>query len=91
MLQGFCWKCHQKCEEVIRFKTVCDACGAYLHACQGCKFHQPGKPNECQIPNTDQVRDRGHFNYCDEFKALSESIKDNKPSVDDIAKRLFKD
>ena len=88
---GFCWKCHRKSEEVIRFKSVCDGCGAYLHACQGCKFHQVGKPNECQILGTDQIRDREHFNYCEEFKALSDPQKEDGPSVDDIAKRLFKD
>ena len=91
MSYGFCHKCHKECEEPIGFKSVCDSCGSYLHACKGCKFHQVGKPNECQMPGTDQVRDREHFNYCDEFKPLSEPSKTDGPSIDDVVKRLFKD
>lgn len=90
-MSGFCWKCHQKCDDAITFKSVCDGCGSYLHACSGCRYYQVGKPNDCQMPGTEQVRDRDHFNYCEEFKSISEvSIKEG-PTVDDIAKRLFKD
>lgn len=91
MTSQFCWKCHKKYPDRINFKSVCDSCGTYLHACLGCQYHQPGRNNQCQIPGTEPVRDREHFNYCEEFKAISDVSKSNQPSVEDIAKRLFKD
>ena len=91
MDRSFCWKCHASYHERVFFKSICDSCGAYLHSCMGCQHHQIGKPNECSIPNTDQIRDRGGLNYCDDFKAISEVSKEEGPSVEDIAKRLFKD
>ncbi len=91
MTFGFCWKCHQKSDSPINFKSLCQACGSYLHTCVGCQFYQIGKPNDCQIPNTEPIRDREHFNYCEDFKSVSEVSKKDKPSVEDIAKRLFKD
>ena len=90
-MSAFCWKCHHLADGPITFKAVCEACGSYLHACAGCRFYQIGKPNDCQMPGTEPVRDREHFNYCEEFKSLSEAKVQERPSVDEIAKRLFKD
>ena len=50
------------------FKEYCDGCDAYLHCCLNCRFHQPGRHNECQIPNTDWVGDRAGANFCEQFE-----------------------
>jgi len=49
------------------FKAYCDGCSAYLHCCRNCRFHQPGRPNQCAIPNTETIADRTTANYCEEF------------------------
>jgi hypothetical protein len=48
-------------------KEFCERCSAYLHCCLNCRFHDPGRHNECLVPNTDWVGDRAGANFCDEF------------------------
>lgn len=74
-----CWNCKKEVEishlAKIGFRAVCEHCNCYLHSCLGCKFHQEGRPNECQIPGTDPVRDRSASNFCDEFSPLKSPKK----------------
>ncbi len=88
---GICWKCLKESNDLINFKSICDHCSAYLHTCVNCNNYCPGKPNDCLVPNTDQVRDRESFNYCEEFEVKSVKKAPNKANVNDVAKRLFKD
>ncbi len=90
-MTNFCWKCHKEAPSVIHFKSTCDHCSSYLHCCLGCRFHTPGKPNECHIPGTETIRDREANNYCDDFKPITHQKIDQGPSVEDISKRLFGD
>ncbi len=89
MGQVQCWKCHHPVDGTIKFKTNCDRCGSYLHCCKGCKHYQIGKPNDCNIPNTDAISNREHLNYCEAFQPVTDSS--SKSSLSDIEKRLFKD
>ncbi len=86
-----CWNCQKKIKESVKFKSVCEHCLAYLHCCLGCQYYQIGKPNNCLIPGTDLVRDREINNYCEDFKVLEGVQKINRPSVDEISKKLFGD
>lgn len=49
-------------------KEYCETCSAYLHCCLNCRFHTPGRHNECAIPETDWVGDRAGANFCDQFE-----------------------
>lgn len=87
-----CWKCSKLVFEVqvkIGFRAACPHCGADLHTCVGCCYYAPGKPNDCMVPGTDPVRDREAANFCEEFKAKTETPK----RVQDHKKfnSLFKD
>lgn len=65
-----CWSCGAPFDPPLgklSFRATCEKCSAALHSCQGCRFYQPGLPNDCQIPGTDPIRDRAVQNYCDEF------------------------
>jgi hypothetical protein len=87
----YCWKCHKSIETTERkipFRAVCEHCGWDLHVCKNCKFYLPGKPNDCNIPNTDIVRDREAFNFCEEFIPLSEKPS-LKKSKEDVEQSLF--
>lgn len=94
MLQ--CWKCHQKVSDVptkVGFRSHCQQCDAALHACMGCRYYTPGKPNDCAIPGTEWVKDREAMNFCEDFAALISSAQkevDRKQAKDGF-NSLFKD
>ncbi|MEK7792984.1 MAG: hypothetical protein AAB353_00565 [Candidatus Hydrogenedentota bacterium] len=56
------------------FKETCSSCGAYLHCCKNCRFHQPRTHNECSIPTTEWVADRRKANYCGDFQFADSEI-----------------
>ena len=74
-----CWNCKKEVAisplGKIGFRAVCEHCNFYLHSCLGCKFHQEGHPNECQILGTDPIRDRSSSNFCDEFSPAKDQKK----------------
>ena len=53
--------------ERIGFRDDCSHCGADLHACRNCTFHDPSAYNECREPNSERVSDRERANRCDYF------------------------
>ena len=75
-----CHKCTKEWVSSLRqpaVKEVCEGCNAYLHCCLNCRFRDPGKHNQCAIPNTDWVGDRAGCNFCDEFE-----FKDTEPGAE---------
>jgi len=87
-----CWKCQAVLDETtIKFRTICDKCQFYQHACVNCKHYFPGKPNDCAIPGTDPVRDRESFNFCESFTYKGPSSGSNYDDALDKAKKLFGD
>ena len=53
--------------ERVGFRDACDGCGADLHACLNCRFHDPSAYNECREPNAERVADRDRANRCDYY------------------------
>jgi len=73
-----CWKCHEIISEEkskIGFRAQCKYCGIDLHVCKGCRHYAPGKPNDCNVPGTDFIRDREAMNFCEEFDPKTPSFK----------------
>lgn len=65
-----CHKCGAAWESAKRqpgFKEYCDQCNAYLHCCKNCRFYLRSAPNQCYIPNTETIADKGAANFCEEF------------------------
>jgi hypothetical protein len=58
--------------ERVGFRDCCDHCGADLHACRNCVYHEPSSYNECREPNTERVADRERANRCEYFSPSSE-------------------
>lgn len=73
----------------IGFKETCENCDGYLHCCLNCKFYKVGQPNNCMIPNTEVVKDRSHFNYCEEFSPIDVESPPSFKQLDEIEKKLF--
>ncbi|PIS01233.1 MAG: hypothetical protein COT84_03265 [Chlamydiae bacterium CG10_big_fil_rev_8_21_14_0_10_35_9] len=71
-----CWQCHALLQDQkINFRTICESCFTEQHACLNCRHHCLGKPNDCNIPNTDNINTKDRMNFCDDF-----SLKQNIPS-----------
>ena len=87
-----CYKCGFEHEDAINgridFRAVCEKCGHYLHSCYNCQFYKIGQPNDCMIPGTEPVRDRDHFNFCEEFKPGKNSEIHYK-NTNEAVKKLF--
>jgi hypothetical protein len=66
-----CHACGHPWEDPVRKQPVpkafCEACSAYLHCCLNCVHFTPGMHNDCYIPTTDWVGDKGGANFCNEF------------------------
>jgi len=84
-----CWKCKKNIDlEKTHFKSYCEHCDAWLHCCLNCQHHSPGKPNKCFIPDSEIVKDRQKFNFCDDFVLkINDSEKYTSPS--EAASKLF--
>jgi hypothetical protein len=53
--------------ERIGFAACCEHCGADLHVCLNCRFHDPGSYNECGESSAERVRERDRANRCEYF------------------------
>jgi len=92
-----CYHCHSSLEDSLQtktkitFRSTCESCHFDLHVCLSCKFYLPGKPNDCFIPNIDQVIDKEKNNFCEEFVYHDKPLAESKNQKNQIAKKLFKD
>jgi len=85
-----CFNCQTPWKSTLRqpaVKETCGHCGAYLHCCKNCRFHQKGYPNECYIPDTEKIADKRRANFCDEFefRSASTASSEGHPSHDRLA------
>lgn len=59
-------------------RDTCDKCGADLHACVNCRFHDSSAYNECREPQAERVLDKHVANFCDYFVFAETSGKANQ-------------
>ncbi len=89
-----CFKCKKEIIlnhiKKIGFREICPDCSSDLHVCLNCQYYMPGKPNDCNVPNTEFVSKKYERNFCEDFKPSDRKIKEQS-SKKDIAKKLFKD
>ena len=72
-------------------RDECEHCGADLHACLHCKFHDTGSYNECKESSATVVKEKERANFCDYFVWQSKSYdKDQSESLLQAAESLFK-
>ena len=53
-------------DRVGRTET-CPVCGADMHCCLNCRFHDPGAYNQCSEPQAERVLEKDRSNFCDYF------------------------
>ena len=64
------WKCGASLEELslpLRRQEECKTCGAKLHVCRLCEFHDPAVAKSCREPVAEEVKDKTRSNFCDYF------------------------
>jgi hypothetical protein len=97
----FCFKCSKELEFAVKGGIIvgrldtCDHCGAYLHCCKNCGFHDPGIHNECRETLTEFIRDRESANFCSSFyygdadeAPKNKNLDEAKSKLDDLFKNL---
>lgn len=66
-----CWKCGASLAELtlpLRRLEECRACGAELHVCRLCEFHDTAVAKSCREPVAEEVKDKTRANFCDYFR-----------------------
>ena len=65
-----CWKCGASLADLslpLRRREECRACGAELHVCRLCEFHDTAVAKSCREPVAEEVKDKTRSNFCDYF------------------------
>jgi len=83
--EGVCWSCgqHLTAGDYHR-EGECTQCRKQTHVCRNCRFFEPGRPNDCQEPIAEPVRDKDRANFCDYFEPSTDSFQ---PGADSDALR----
>ena len=55
--------------ERVGFRDDCEQCGADLHVCLNCRYHDPSAYNECHEPQSERVSARDRANRCEYFSS----------------------
>ena len=78
--EGVCWACGQQLDaSMYQREGECPQCRKQTHVCRNCHFYEPGRPNDCQEPIAEPVRDKDRANFCDYFEPSADSYQ---PSED---------
>lgn len=72
-------------------RDACPGCGADLHCCRTCAFHDVQAANECREPDAERVLDKTRSNFCD-FWAPGSAVAaaSASPAPRDVLERLFR-
>lgn len=84
-----CWKCGASLADVLlplRRIEECAGCGAQLHVCRLCEFHDTRVAKACRETIADEVKDKEHANFCDYFKPRPGAYKARNVAAADAAK-----
>lgn len=88
-----CFECSKELSFVdhVGFRDECDHCGADVHCCKNCRFHDPKSYNECRETSADPVREKDRANYCEYYSgAGGAENENNKDALRLAAEALFK-
>ncbi len=53
---------------IVGRASECEHCGADLHCCYQCRFHDPSAAKECREPQADVPREKDRSNFCEFFE-----------------------
>ena len=78
--------------ERLGFRDQCERCGADLHSCRNCSFHDPSAYNECRESSAERVSDRERANRCEYFQGDDDAASGGTAAGDAVGplEDLFK-
>lgn len=82
-----CGKAREGSGPVGRTET-CDGCGADLHVCRNCDFHDLAAYNECRESRAERVLEKDLANFCDWFRGKQAARKKGTTDQDTARKKL---
>jgi hypothetical protein len=74
----------------IMFRDECERCGADLHNCLNCSFHDPHSSKQCREPVIpEEVRNKERKNLCEYFQPREDGQGQGDQSAgDDVRQKL---
>lgn len=74
--EGVCWSCGTRLQSLdYQRESECPSCHKPTHVCRNCRFYEPGRPNDCQEPIAEPVRDKQRANFCDYLEPSSRAYQ----------------
>ena len=74
--EGVCWSCGAKLiANDYQRESECPACRKQTHVWRNCRFYEAGRPNDCQEPIAEPVRDKQRANFCDYFEPRDDAYQ----------------
>ena len=65
-------------EDKIGQNDSCDGCGAPLHACVQCRWHDPLVPKQCRQDEAEGERNPAAANHCEWFEPDLKGVRDQQ-------------
>ncbi len=91
---GTCWNCGAEMTAAhYGRENNCPSCSKPTRVCRNCRWYAPGRPNACEEPMADEVKEKERANFCEYFEPTRLEAQDGKSSEDDLlkaAEELFK-
>ena len=92
---GKCWHCGRPLGQAdYGRENSCLGCGKATRVCRNCRRYAPGRPNDCEEPMAEAVKEKERANFCDWFDPAPEPAVDGaQSSASDLLKAaedLFK-
>lgn len=76
--EGVCWSCGTALAALdYQRESECPQCRKQTHVCRNCRFYEQGRPNDCQEPIAEPVRDKDRANFCDYFEPSAQAYRPN--------------
>ena len=63
-------------------RDVCPSCGADVHCCMNCAFHDRAASKQCREPAAELVKDKARANFCDFFSLADAGSPGEAPPRD---------
>ncbi|MGE0079725.1 MAG: hypothetical protein AB7U81_00340 [Thiohalomonadaceae bacterium] len=79
-----CWKCGAAIETDGRFARLeaCRQCGAELHVCAMCAFHDPRLVEACTEERAEAPVVKDRANFCDYFRPRPHAFSGNRAGAE---------
>lgn len=82
--------CEWTIRGIVGSAATCDGCGADVHTCANCRYHDAGSYRRCMHPEAEPPREDDRANSCEffEWRDTDERTEGRKVAGDEARKRF---